>query len=289
MAEIKEVEDSESGLREVSDIFSEPLSAPIAELPILEQALIFGVLAKTSYYHPDIVWEAVKTLGFEHYEFFDRDGAQAYIFSNQFDCVVVCRGTEPNEWNDIKADADAVSTVAETAGRVHRGFKREVDDLWPRLERALKDNEKPLWFAGHSLGGAMATICAGRCKLAEIPSNPEAIYSFGSPRVGNNRYINFVKVDHYRWVNNNDIVTRVPPRWMGYRHCGRELYFNAFGKLREYRPLRRFRDRWYGFFLSLKKWQIDHLADHSMARYIQYIRGAIEEEKKGKIKPITKR
>ena len=50
--------------------------------------------------------------------------------------------------------------IAETAGRVHRGFKREVDDLWPRLEQALVNNTRPLWFAGHSLGGAMATICA---------------------------------------------------------------------------------------------------------------------------------
>ena len=57
------------------------------------------------------------------------------------------------------------TVLAETAGRVHRGFKREVDDLWPRLEKALKNNTLPLWFAGHSLGGAMATICASRCQL----------------------------------------------------------------------------------------------------------------------------
>ncbi|MEZ6134372.1 MAG: lipase family protein [Pirellulaceae bacterium] len=275
-------------VEEAVRLLSEPLSHPIAELSLLRQSLLFAELSKISYYRPDIVYESIRSAGFEHYEYFDRDGAQAYIFANEFDCAVVCRGTEPNEWNDIKADADAVSVVAESVGRVHRGFKTEVDDLWPRLERALKENEKPLWFAGHSLGGAMATICAGRCKLSEIPSNPAGLFTFGSPRVGNKRYINFVKIDHYRWVNNNDIVCRVPPRWLGYTHSGRELYFNAFGKLRKYTPWRRFRDRWYGFFLTLRKWQIDHLADHSMLRYIENIKAAIDDEAAGKIRPVQK-
>lgn len=275
-------------VEEAIELLSEPLSHPIRELRLLPQALLFAEMSKISYYSPDVVWEAVSAVGFEHYEFFDRDGAQAYVLANQNDCLVVFRGTEPNEWNDIKADANAVSVVAETAGRVHRGFKKEVDDLWPRLEHALRDNDKPLWFAGHSLGGAMATICAGRCKLAEIASNPAGLFTYGSPRVGNGRYINFVEIAHYRWVNNNDIVCRVPPPWMGYKHSGREFYFNAFGKLRSYKSWRRFRDRWYGLMLSLRKFQIDHFADHSMLKYIEYIQQAIDDEIAGRIPPVMK-
>ena len=71
-----------------------------------------------------------------------------------------CRGTEPHDWNDVRADLDLGKAVAETVGWVHRGFKREVDDLWPRLEQALVNNTRSLWFTGHSLGGAMAAICA---------------------------------------------------------------------------------------------------------------------------------
>ena len=275
-------------VEEAIEMLSEPLKRPIAELSVLEQALLFAELAKISYYLPDTVWEAVSAVGFDDYQFLDRDGAQAYIFSNEHDQVVVCRGTEPNEWNDIKADANAVSVVAETVGRVHCGFKAEVDDLWPRMENALKENTKPLWFSGHSLGGAMATICAGRCKLAEIPSNPYGLFTYGSPRVGNSRYINFVKIPHYRFVNNNDIVCRVPPRWFGYRHCGQEYYFNAIGRLRKYSPWRKFRDRWYGFALTLRKLKVDHFSDHSMLNYIASIKQAIEDEKAGKIKPVEK-
>ena len=106
---------------------------------------------------------------------------------------ITCRGTEPNDWNDIRADLDLATVIAETVGRVHRGFKREVDDLWPRLEQALVNNTRTLWFAGHSLGGAMAAICAGRCKLSYIQSNPRALFTYGSPRVGNRRYVNYVQ------------------------------------------------------------------------------------------------
>jgi triacylglycerol lipase len=260
----------------------------MAELSVLRRSLACAEASMISYLSPEECNKAAGKLGFVGGKYFSASGAQAYWFWSNHDSIVVFRGTEPNEWNDIKADVNALTVLAETAGRVHRGFKREVDDLWPRLERALKDNEKPLWFAGHSLGGAMATICAGRCKLAEIPSNPAGLFTYGSPRVGTKRYINYVKIPHYRWVNNNDIVARVPPTWMGYRHGGRELYFNCFGRLRKYSTMRRFRDSWYGFMLSLRKFKIDHLIDHSMVGYLKNIKQAIDDESARRIKPLRK-
>ena len=148
------------------------VQGPIEEMSFLEQSLLFAELASLSYYDPGVVERPLSELGFNESQFFDRDGAQAWIFANERDCVVACRGTEPNEWNDIRADVNAVAVVTETFGRVHRGFKAEVDDLWPRLEDALHSNQRRLWFTGHSLGGAMATICAGRCFLSEIESLP---------------------------------------------------------------------------------------------------------------------
>ncbi len=257
-----------------------PLLGPVRRLSFLRQSLLFAELSKIAYYQPSIAGITARQLGFEYYRFFDRDGAQAYIFGNQDDYVVVCRGTEPTEWNDIRADINVFMAIAETVGRVHRGFKREVDDLWPRLEIALRENDKPLWFTGHSLGGAMATICAGRCKLAEIPSNPEGLFTYGSPRVGDRRYINYVKIPHYRWVNNNDIVCRVPPRILGYRHSGDEFYFDARGRLRRLTLGRRFLDRIRGFLIGLKSFEVDQLSDHSMSRYLEYIQRAVEEEEK---------
>jgi triacylglycerol lipase len=264
---------------EVPLILRTKLRGPIRDLTFLQRALLFAELSMISYNDEAEARRAVELIGFEDLTLYDRDGSQAYRFRNQHDCVVACRGTEPNEWNDIRADANAASVLAETAGRVHRGFKTEVDDLWPMLETALTGNEQPLWFCGHSLGGAMATICAGRCFLSHIRSNPQQLFTYGSPRVGNTRYINFVKLDHFRFVNNNDIVTRVPPIMFGYRHAGREVYLDRNGRIRRLGHASRRRDRWQGFLRGLRKWKIDHFSDHSIMRYIDAIAAAVDKER----------
>lgn len=252
-------------------ILHSKLDGPIAEKSFLHRALLFAELAMVAYNDEDEARRAAETIGFPDVTMFDNDGSQAFRFRNDDDCVIAFRGTEADEWNDIQADVDVTSVLAETVGKVHRGFKTEVDDLWPELETALTDNDHPLWFCGHSLGGALATIAAGRCFLSHIASNPEALHTFGSPRVGDNAYVNYVALDHYRWVHNNDIVTRVPPVWMGYRHCGQEVYLDSKGRIRKLDGACKRLDRWRGFLKSLRLWKIDYFSDHSIHGYIECI------------------
>lgn len=258
-------------------VYSE-VRGPISEMTFLQKSLLFAELAMVAYNDQREATEAARLIGFDDVTYFDHDGSQAYRFRNRSDSVIACRGTEANQWNDIRADVNAAIVLAETAGKVHRGFKTEVDDLWPMLETALIDNDQPVWFTGHSLGGAMATICAGRCFLSHIKSNPQALFTYGSPRVGDKRYINFVKLDHFRFVNNNDVVTRVPPVWMGYRHSGREIYMDRNGKMGPIHYLMKRRDRWQGFVSSLRRWRIDHFSDHPLHQYLRPILTAAQEE-----------
>jgi triacylglycerol lipase len=260
------------------------LSGPIESLGLLRRSLLFAELANLSYLSRAEAGQTAYRIGFPEIRFYDRDGAQAYIFANDEDAVITCRGTEPHDWNDIRADLDVGTVVAETVGRVHRGFKREVDDLWPRLEQALVNNTRTLWFAGHSLGGAMAAICAGRCVLSHIRSNPRALFTYGAPRIGTRRYVNYVHFDAYRWVNNNDIVPRLPPAWLGFRHKGQEVYLNAYGQIRRLCGWQRIKDRWRGFLRGLREGNFDHFADHSIQRYIELIRGAVAVEE-GRLAP----
>lgn len=266
---------------------SEPLEQPIKDLTVLERSLLFAELAWIAYMAEDSAAKMVDDIGLRETMFLERDGSQAYIFKSDTDCIVACRGTEPTEWNDIRADVNAVTALAETVGRVHRGFKDEVDDLWPRMEKALIENKKTLWFTGHSLGGAMSTISAGRCFLSHIESNPWQLYTFGSPRVGDKRFVNHVSLEHYRWVNNNDIVTRVPPLWMGYRHTGAAMYIDSVGLIRKVSKVQRARDRWRGFWAGIKKGKVDHFSDHSMDDYIAHINRAVRQEREGNLNPKT--
>jgi triacylglycerol lipase len=254
------------------------VSGPIDSLSFLQKGLLFAELSMVAYNDEAEADQAAKAIGFQSTTFLNWDGSQAYCVRSEHDCVMVCRGTETSEWNDIKADVNVGTVVVGTIGRVHRGFNREVDDIWPAWEKELERNELPLYFCGHSLGGAMATICAARCKASPIKSNPKELYTFGSPRVGCKRYISSFELNYFRFVNNNDIVTRIPPAWMGYHHSGQEVYFNRCGEIRDYSYLFKRRDRWRGFIRGLLNWKIDHLADHSIQAYCDHLLKAVREE-----------
>lgn len=256
------------------------LDRPIEQLSWIQKSLLFAELSRLAYASPEPVEKKAYEGGLDQCVFIQRDGAEAYVFGNRFDCMIVCRGTEPNQWNDIRADANAW-TVATDVGRVHAGFHAEVNELWPMLEKQIKENQRTMWFAGHSLGGAMSAVCAVRCKLSPIPSNPKAIFSYGAPRVGNRPYTSVLKVKHYRWVNNNDIVPRVPPTWLGYRHMGQEIYLNRHGKISYLRSWLRVRDRFRGLLASLRLGKIDYFSDHSMVEYLAHIQRLYLEELAG--------
>ncbi|MFK7916721.1 MAG: lipase family protein [Ilumatobacter sp.] len=252
------------------------IDGPIGRLNTLRRSLLFAEISMLSYLPDDEAQPVFDRVGFDKSVYIEHDGSQAYQLETETDVVIVCRGTEPNEWNDLKADANALTDLAETVGRVHRGFKREVDDIWPELEEGLRDETRNVWFCGHSLGGAMAQICAGRCQLSEIAAVPREVATFGSPRVGTKRYIDNAKVRHLRWVNNNDIVTRVPPRWLRYRHVGIKMYLDSKGDVAKMNAAQRGKDRWSGFWEGLKARKFDHFSDHAIAGYVAHIRRAAE-------------
>ncbi len=268
----------------VSDKSSEQIQlkskvvGPIREMSRMEQSLLFAEVSLISYLEPAECGKAAGRLGFSQGRFFERDGSQAYWLHNEHDSVIACRGTEPTEWNDIKADLHALFALAETVGHVHRGFKQEVDDLWPMIENAISEDARDLWFTGHSLGGAMACICAGRCLLSHIPNEPEAIYSYGAPRIGNKRYVNYTKIPYIRWVNNNDLVPTMPPGWLGYRHFGDEYYINRNGDCKNITGWRRSKDKLLGFLRGLAKFRIDQFTDHLMPYYIDAIYKQVKKE-----------
>ena len=247
----------------------------ISNMTFKEKSLLFANLASIAYSNKKEATSQVKKLGFTTVEFYNKDGAQAYRFMNKDDIVIACRGTQPTEFNDIKADLKAFPVMAETVSRVHRGFKSEVDELWPMIQEDIlrKSNvNKTLWFCGHSLGAAMATIMASRCKYDIDLNDPIELYTYGSPRVGWKGYCDSLNVTHHRWKNNNDIVTTVPLAIMGYRHHGTEHYLNAYGKYRNPTPWQKIKDKWRGLWMGLKQGKIDSFGDHSMAEYIKHIK-----------------
>lgn len=79
---------------------------------------------------------------------------------------------------------------------------------------------------GHSLGGAVATIAGAYLRKNGIPCD---LYTFGSPRVGNEAFANFVSGQDgrtFRITNQQDPVTVVPGMCStGYAHTTPEIWF----------------------------------------------------------------
>ena len=216
--------------------------------------------------------------------FWDNEGTQAFGWQDGRNVCVVFRGTEPLQWSDIKADLK-VRKVKCPTGFVHRGFKDALDKIWPDILKWIQDIEimsKPIdvWFTGHSLGGALATLAASRWN-----TQLTHLYTFGSPRVGGSKFIKSILTNQrYRFRNNNDIVTRVPPEILGYKHMsgngGHFIYFDVDGLPREgfsrgFMFSQWFKGTYRGLFQN-KTW--DAFQDHSMGKYYRLVREKMVED-----------
>ena len=201
-------------------------------------------------------------LGYDDSLFIEHDGAQCHIVWNKKEVALCFRGTEPDEFSDILADLNAIPRKSMTDGWVHSGFRGELDKLWDRIVAELEvHRSKVLYICGHSLGAAMATLCASR-----MEDKVEELYTFGSPRVGTRGFVKNAHVTHWRFVNNNDIVTRVPLALMGYKHHGNLCYINHYGKIRKMTVWQRMKDKFRGYRDGL----LDGAKDHSMTNYVNY-------------------
>ncbi len=221
-----------------------------------------------------------KSLGFNRHKYFDKNGAQAHATYNDEYFVLAFRGTEVKSWSDIKADLNVDSIIAKYSyGKVHKGFEKEVDKLWVDVrDYVLKQcKDRKLIVTGHSLGASMATIVAARLKTAGW--NVNGLYTYGSPRVGNESFKKSLDIPHYRFVNNSDDVTKMPFYHWGYRHHGELRYINHDGVVELgtnvwKRTWDRLKGRWDGF---KNKDYFDGLSDHSITGYADNLLEYVEE------------
>lgn len=140
--------------------------------------------------------------------------------------VLVFRGTDSDDPTDFGDDADLILNAWEKGGRVHSGFAAALKQVRAEIEPLLAKVQGRRVFTGHSLGAALATLAASLYM-------PDALYTFGSPRVGDQAFVNTLKTIRTvrRYVDCCDIVTRIPPEPLEYEHVGPPLYIDCVGNL----------------------------------------------------------
>lgn len=252
-------------------------------------ALSLGVLSRLAYGYErpdesidmDRVETEVLASGFQTYRYIEGvcDGVdtQAIAVTTPGTLTIAFRGTEPDKIKDLATDAkfrkEPVSE-AEGVGEVHRGFRAAMTPVWDEVLEIIEENAfKQLFLTGHSLGGALAMLCAGRAVQAN--HKVAALHTYGQPRTGDKEFARWLwkqVPEYYRWRNNNDIVTRIPLGSFGYEHSGYERYFNRNGNLKEYGEWMALLDRLLGRIDNLLKFvdgfrATDGFADHSMDNF----------------------
>ncbi len=153
------------------------------------------------------------------------------------DCYIIAfRGTEfytprmltfsrlRSTCNDLITDLKC-SKITDSVNKdiaVHQGFHDALKEVWKTLKQVIDKNDKPLWLTGHSMGGAISTIAAIR-----LTHRVKALYSYGMPCVGGDELSTYCSQQFpdkiFRYVNENDFVVSVMPRFMSeYQHIGQE-------------------------------------------------------------------
>jgi triacylglycerol lipase len=244
----------------------------IKKIGFRNRSLFFAKLSAIAYNNTDKINTEMQDSDFELLDSYDVGGSQAFSFVSENDLVIACRGTEATCFSDLSADLRAWPKKTPYSGRVHSGFDWHVSKIWPEIVKDLKtakEKNLDIWFTGHSLGAAMATILASKCRHDKTLPDPIQVYTYGSPRVGWRKYVNDLSVNHVRWVNNNDAVTYVPPALFGYKHHGNQYYMNAWGNVRNPSGWQKIKDKFRGIIMGWKNGSIDSFADHSISRYVE--------------------
>jgi len=195
-------------------------------------------------------------------------------------------------------------------GEVHEGFLRALEAVWEELGVMLDKiarGRAEIFFAGHSLGGALAMLAAARWEAqspggdgsASRPYLAPWLYTFGQPRVGNGAWARWyddcgravpalnlsggtplpqsgstLHDRSFRVVHAADIVPRVPWLLNCYRHAGTEIFYDALGA--EHVDWPWWRKAPGDVFGSWSEWtrsgRVAALGDHGVGTYLEMLK-----------------
>jgi pimeloyl-ACP methyl ester carboxylesterase len=217
----------------------------------------------------------LRAIGFAECAFFNNEGTQGFLARSATLGVLAFRGTEATDPRDLITDI-RFKLEPWDSGRVHSGFRDAIGHVWTQVKAALDACSVPLLFTGHSLGAALATLAASRHR-------PRAVYTFGSPHVGDSAFTAMLqRLDVQRYVDCCDDVAVVLSVIPGYVHIGTLQYADRHGRItadpapEEVARDQRHARRDYAVKYAWRFWKnvlTRKLADHAPINYVSALAG----------------
>jgi hypothetical protein len=117
--------------RHFEDALANPFQPNPGDFPRVN-AWWLGEAALLTYWNPVDAIPVFEAAGFQC-EFIAAEGTDCYVVAQADFVVAAFRGTQPDDWKDVIADANIV-LVPRRTGMVHLGFKQAFDVIRPRLD-----------------------------------------------------------------------------------------------------------------------------------------------------------
>src|SRR5262245_53439380 len=144
------------------------------------------------------------------FKYLSVGGTQCHVAWAEAFAIVAFRGTQPN-FADVFDIVRGEHDPGPFGGSVHGGFLAAHQRIWPLVQDTLEEIDsagRTIWFTGHSLGGALATLSMDRFNGAR------GLYTIGSPTVGDRTFATSFDSRHqgrcFRFVNHLDFVVHAP-------------------------------------------------------------------------------
>jgi len=118
--------------------------------------------------------------------------------------------------------------------KIDKGFYKALNEIRENLYNNIftlhnKFTKYTIFITGHSLGGSLSSITAFELiYLHQISPESIQLITFGSPRVGNTDFRDYMSSLYLSWriTHYYDIVPHVPEEFMGYIHIPGEIWYN---------------------------------------------------------------
>jgi hypothetical protein len=196
------------------------------DLTFIQQANAMAALSHAAY--KDICYSSFLDLDiYTDYAHITNNDVHAHIAHNDTHALIAFRGTTIRNPADIIGDLE-IWQKQHGPGWVHFGFRRLARYLLPTiLDYIVEHRGKKILITGHSLGGAMALYVAQELQYRNYTDI--TLFTFGMPMLGNQSYVDGVKIIHHRFVNYKDTIPYLPWARLGYRHHGTLHFLNHSG------------------------------------------------------------
>ena len=175
--------------------------------------------AMLAYSNESIATHWCKEAGFTETAWLQSRHVQCFVaIRDEYVFVAFCEIPPSGLLSDRRLDFEAELVRVGTRGFVSRRVHDALDEIWESTPTSLYPaglgqklntiaREHPnatFWFTGHGFGGALAALAALR--------HPQVagLYTFGAPRLGDRQFQRSIDLPAWRFVNHDDVVTRLP-------------------------------------------------------------------------------